>query len=577
MSKISEDILSAVDIVDVINRHVPLKRAGANFTACCPFHNEKTPSFMVSPTKQIFKCFGCGKGGNVITFVQEIERIDFWDAAKELAKQANIDITKYQSDPKKFEERNDEKEKIKRIHKLAQKFFVEYLEKHPEAKNYLITERKLDEQTIKAFGVGYAPNSHYALIQELKKKWFTDQDIIDASLAKRSQTWWDVYTFFKNRITFPIYDTMNNIVGFSARILDTNATNGSPASAGTGPKYLNSAEHKAFQKSQLLYGLNRVKQEIREHDAICILEGQMDVIGLARLGYRIWVATCGTALTPEHLKRIKRYTQNIFLLFDNDDAGRDASIRALTLAYQHDIFPKIITLPEEFKDIDDLANTADGKNIFTTQRKESQDWFSVIFQNLRKKFDITSPIDKQKILNILFWLVLNINSSAMQDHYIQVLGEKIGIGYEIMVSQYKQYAKNEGRFTLQQKNKTQETKYEIQREQLLAALFYDRCIEQYQENKDKRGALTWFIKILWEILPENNINKTIQTTEKKEDLIELQLRREKELADKDEEKAYQTIKQIILPTLQDYTKQITKQKTISNEKKIELLNMIKKI
>lgn len=273
MSKITEDILSNIDMVDLVNRYVPLKRAGANFTACCPFHNEKTPSFMVSPSKQIFKCFGCGKGGNVLTFMQEIERIDFWDAVKELAKIGNIDMTKYDFDHKKHDERQDEKEKIKRIHKLTQNFFLEQLEQNPEAKKYLIEERKLDEKTIKEFGIGYAPNSHYATTQQLKSKGFSDQDMIDASLAKKSQTGGDIYGFFKHRITFPIYDTMNNIVGFSARIIDPNDK----------PKYLNSAEHKAFQKSQILYGLNRAKQEIKEHDALFIVEGQMDVIGLARL------------------------------------------------------------------------------------------------------------------------------------------------------------------------------------------------------------------------------------------------------------------------------------------------------
>ena len=143
---------------------------------------------MVSPSKQIFKCFGCGKGGNVITFMQEIERIDFRDAAKELAKQAHIDLTKYQIDPNKHDDRQDEKEKIKRIHKVAQKFFLGQLEKNPSAKKYLIEERKLDEKTIQEFGIGYAPDSHYAIIQELKSKGFSDQDLIDASLAKKSPT-----------------------------------------------------------------------------------------------------------------------------------------------------------------------------------------------------------------------------------------------------------------------------------------------------------------------------------------------------------------------------------------------------
>jgi len=209
--------------------------------------------------------------------MQEIERIDFWDAAKELAKQANIDLAKYQIDPKKHDDWNDEKEKIKRIHKIAQKFFVEQLAKHPEAKKYLNEQRKLSDQMITDFGIGYAPDSHYTMIQELKNKGFIDKDLVEASIAKKSQTGGDIYTFFKHRITFPIYDTMNNVVGFSARVLDPNDK----------PKYLNSAEHKAFEKSKLLYGLNRAKNDIKEHNALFIVEGQMDVIGLARLGYKL--------------------------------------------------------------------------------------------------------------------------------------------------------------------------------------------------------------------------------------------------------------------------------------------------
>jgi DNA primase len=567
LSKISEDILNTIDIVDIINRYVPLKRAGANFTACCPFHNEKTPSFMVSPSKQIFKCFGCGKGGNVITFIQEIERIDFRDAAKELAKQANIDLAKYQIDPKKNDDRQDEKEKIKRIHKLAQKFFIEQLEKHPSAKKYLIEGRKLDEKIIKEFGIGYAPDSHYALIQELKSKGFSDQDLIEASLAKKSQTWWDLYAFFRHRITFPIYDTMNNIVGFSARIVDPNDK----------PKYINSAEHKAFQKSQLLYGLNRAKSEIKEHNALFIVEGQMDVIWLARLGYHLGVATCGTALTQEHLKLIKRFTEHLFLLFDNDDAGHEASIRALTLSYQNSLFPKIISLPEGFKDIDELANTTDGKERFDEERKKGQDGFSVVFQHMKKKFDLTSPIDKQKILNIMFGLILNINSSAMQDHYVQVLWEKIGIWYEIMRVQYIQFAKNEGKYILQQATRRKEVKYEIDREVLVSALFYQDFINQYRETQDKRIQIIELMNTIIKIVPDTKISQTIKDPWQNEKLVELQLRRDKELADKEEDKRYQAIKQIILPVLQGYIQKITKSTTISSEEKQTILNLTKNI
>jgi len=567
MSKLADDILSTIDIVDVIGKYMPLKRAWSNFSGNCPFHNEKTPSFMVSPSKQIFKCFWCGKGGNVITFMQEIERIDFRDAAKELAKQGNIDLAKYQIDPTKHDDRQDEKEKIKRIHKIAQKFFVEQLEKHPEAVKYLHEERKLSDQMIKDFGIGYAPDSHYTMIQELKSKGFVDKDLIESSLAKKSQTGGDIYTFFKHRITFPIYDTMNNVIGFSARILDPKDK----------PKYLNSAEHKAFEKSKILYGLNRAKNDIKEHNALFIVEGQMDVIGLARLGYKLGVATCGTALTQEHLKLIKKYTEHLFFLFDSDDAGQDASLRGLTLAYQHDLFPKIITLPEGFKDIDELANTAEGKKKFDEQRKKSQDGFSIVFQNLKKKFDLTSPIDKQKILNILFGLILNISNMSMQDHYIQVLGEKLGIGYEVMRAQYVQFAKNEGKFILQQTTKKTEKRYEIDRELLVAALFYQDFIKQFIESQDRWTQLIELVKLVATTLPENSMTQASNDESKQETLLELQLKWDELNDGKDEEKRYQTIKQITLPIMQWYVQRITKDSKISSETKQEILNMTKNI
>ncbi|NOZ43865.1 MAG: hypothetical protein GXP45_01690 [bacterium] len=170
MVRISDEILQNVDIVDVIGKYVQLKRAGSNFSGKCPFHNEKTPSFMVSPQKQIFKCFGCGIGGNVITFIKEIERVDFWDAAKILAKEGNIDLTQYEKNYDKYEEMNQGKEKIKRLHKLTQKFFVDSLQTNEKAQKYLKEERKLDTKTIETFGIGYASESHYSLVQMLKSK-----------------------------------------------------------------------------------------------------------------------------------------------------------------------------------------------------------------------------------------------------------------------------------------------------------------------------------------------------------------------------------------------------------------------
>jgi len=339
MAKVADYIVDNVDIVDVISRRVNLKRAGSNFSGLSPFQNEKTPSFMVSPQKQIFKDFSSGVGWNVITFVMEYEKVDFMDAVKIIAEEQRLDISEHISNSNSSKDFADEKEKIKRVHKLSQDFFVDNLKKSQKALDYLRNDRKLSDKLIKDFGIGYASDSSYDIITKLKEKWFTEQDLIQSSLAKKWPS--DYFGFFKNRITFPIYDTRSNIVWFSARVLDQNDQ----------PKYLNSSEHAAFEKSKILYGLNFAKNHIKVHDMLVLVEWQMDVIALARLWLSIWVATCGTAVTENHFKLIKRYTDNVYILFDNDEAWKNATVRALKIAYRENVFPKMIVLPNEFKDV----------------------------------------------------------------------------------------------------------------------------------------------------------------------------------------------------------------------------------
>ncbi len=567
MSQLTDEIIHNIDIVDIINKYVPLKRAGANFTGNCPFHSEKTPSFMVSPSKQIFKCFGCGKWGNVITFMQEIERIDFRDTVKELAKQANIDISKYQNEKFTSQAYTDEKEKIKRIHRLAQQFFVDEAKKSTLAQTYLQEQRKLDEKIIQEFGIGYAPDSHYALLQFLRAKGFNDQDMIEASLAKKGQAG-EAYGFFKHRITFPIYDLMNNVVGFSARVVN-------PADK---PKYLNSAEHKAFEKSKLLYGLNMVKQHIKEYNSIIIVEGQMDVIALYRLGMPIGVATCGTALTNEHIKLIKKYTENVYLLFDNDAAGQEATIRALNISYQNNIFPKKISLPSEYKDCDDIANTTNGKEILQKSIQEAQDGFLATFQRLKQTKDFSSAIDKQKILNTMFGLIQKIDNMSLQQHYIQVLADLINSQYRPMEEQYTKFSRNEGKFTVPRQKK--EETYQIDRKMLSLALFYDNFIDQCIEDQELRAPVKNLVQIISKTLPESIFAK-LQTEideETRHTIDEMQIRREKELNDgADEKKKYQTIKGTLNHILHSDIQQILKDKNISDDIKKEILLLKKGI
>lgn len=564
MSKLTDDILSSVDIVDVISRHVSLKRAGSNYSGCCPFHNEKTASFMVSPQKQIFKCFGCGKGGNVFTFVQEYEKIDFWDVIKLLAKDANIDITKYDVDSKKLDHYADEKEKIKRIHKLAQQFFVDALEKSSEAKTYLQEKRKLDTETIHHFGVWFAPDSSYDLWNFLKGKWFSDNDLIQSSLIKPSKNS-DFYTFFKKRITFPIFDTMNNIIGFSARVLDPNDT----------PKYLNSSEHPAFEKSKILYGLNWAKQHISQFGYLIVVEWQMDVIALHRLGFPVAVATSGTSLTEEHIKILKRYTDTVYFLFDGDSAGQNATQRALSLAYQQDLFPKQLILPKPYKDADDLANSPSGKEHFAQILQEAEDGFSAVFSYIRTQYDITSPIDKQKILNILFGLVQKINNISLQQHYIQLISDTLHSPFEFTRSQYKQYSQNEGKTHGRQKQQ-QSTLYQPSRELLFAALFYQDFFEQHQETPTLWSMLL-ALKEFFLTLDNNPLTPLLETKDQEiiTSLNQHQLRWEKEFDLKTEEKKIQLIKQTLGQTIKSLIQQTLKNPHLSHEQKQQLLTLNK--
>lgn len=566
-----DEVLGRVDIVDVISKYVPLKRAGSNFSACCPFHWEKTPSFIVSPTKQIFKCFGCGKWWNVFSFIQEIERIDFWDAVKLLAEQEHIDVSQYQTVSSYAQKSQDDKEKLKRMHKLAQEFFVTSLKNSQTALDYLHNKRHLDDKLIDEFWIWYANDKHYELLNMLRSKWFKDEDLLEASLAKRNANW-EIYAFFRNRITFPIYDLMKNVVWFSARVLNPEDM----------PKYINSAEHKAFEKSKILYGLSHAKQYINTQQKLIVVEWQMDVIWLARLWFPVWVATSWTALTEQHIKILKRHTENIYLLFDNDQAWRQATFRALKLCYAQDLFPKIISLPDWFKDADELANNENWTKLFQQCIDNATDWFLEMFDRLRTSFDMNSPVDKTKLINAMFELILAVNNVLIQESYKKSFAEKLGFPFETVDLQFKKYVQGDGRIYLQQQRREQENKttqtYQPSREELLTSLFYNWFIQsQLSWNQDFLDNLYRFVNTVSMADKNSLLFHTLQnfcTSEEKERLDELQLRWEKEFADiSDEQQKHQIIITTITPAIQELFKMATKSKDLTNEEKKQLITL----
>ena len=572
MNKLSEFIVENVDIVDVISRRVQLKRAGSNFSGLSPFQHEKTPSFMVSPQKQIFKDFSSGLGWNVITFVMEYEKVDYIDAVKMIADEQRLDISEFFNYSQKNREYLDDREKLKRIHKLAQEFFVDNLKKSQKALDYLHDNRKLSDNIINDFGIWYAPDSSYAIIQYLRDKWFNEQDLVQASLVKKWQS--DYFSFFRNRVTFPIFDTRDNIVWFSARVINPEGQ----------PKYLNSSEQAIFEKSKILYGLNFAKNTINTLDMVVLVEWQMDVIGLARLWTLIWVATCGTAVTEQHFKLLKRYTENMYILFDNDDAWKNATIRALKIAYRENIFPKMIVLPDGYKDTDDMANDPNWKEIFDGCIKNSKDAFLQVYEMLRQKYDVTSPIDKQKIFNEMFSLIACVDNYTIQEHYKQLLSDKVWLPYEVLNAQFQKYLKTDWKFeVMKRENLEKKISWQPDRELICISLFWDDLFSKYITDASLYISMMEFAKniashMLWEKLNKIFFDRESLDSEEKLQLDEWQLWWEKELeAVSWDEKRIALIKNLVMECLQAKLKLLLKSSAVSMDEKQKLLKDMKKI
>ena len=471
LSALSDHINNHIDIVSLISRYVSLKKSGTNYSGLCPFHSEKSPSFLVSPTKQIYKCFGCGKGWNAINFFMEIERVDYPDAIKQLAEDHRIDLTDFEKKRQASPEYTSDKEKLKRIMKLAQDFFVEQLHKlsiaesHENAYTYLIAKRWLSDTLITQLGLWYAPSQTQLFFTYFQQHGFSVEDLIESWLAKQNTN--DIYPFFRDRLTIPIRDQLGNVIAFGARALQKDQE----------PKYLNSSESIIYDKSSTLYGIDHLKQWVKEHKSIIIVEGYFDVIALQQANRENAVATCGTSLTQQHISTLKRYSDTIYFLFDNDSAGISATLRWLTIAYEQWIYPKIISLDNSVmlnamqwswsispwdpylatqdisttvgmtqwpKDIDEFVrNSTQAYEDIQHLVNHTTDGFSRAIHHYQNHYDTNSPIERQKSLNGLFDLIHAVSSLSTQSLFIEQLAHSFRIDYTLLISQYKQYIKNE--------------------------------------------------------------------------------------------------------------------------------------
>ncbi len=408
----------------------------------------------------------------------EIERIDYGDAIKKIVQDNNIDISEFQSKRTSSPEYASDKEKIKRIIKLAQDFFVSSLAEKGGTSSlsspytYLTEKRLLSTNLIAQMGLWYAPSQSQSFLSHFLKHGFSSQDLVDAGLAKYREGTKEAYSFFRDRLTIPIRDQLGNVIAFGARALLPDQE----------PKYLNSSESIIYEKSNTLYGIDNLKIGVKEHKAIIVVEGYFDVIALSQGWYNIGVATCGTSLTAQHIKTLKRYSDTIYFLFDNDQAGVSATLRWLGIAYSQSIYPKIISLSDSgtesnvtkqnIKDIDDLVrNNPNAHEDIQMLIQSAQDWFLRAISYCGQNYQTNSPVEKQKTLNTLFDLIHAVESLSTQHSFIEQMAQTFRIDYTLLLSQYKQYIKKEKRIfwprvqsvwnsTLVEESNKRDTKYQ---------------------------------------------------------------------------------------------------------------------
>ena len=415
--KFSESFLTELaernDIVDVVGSYVNLsKKSGSNYFGLCPFHNEKTPSFSVSPDKQIYHCFGCGKGGGVINFIMEIESLKFPEAVEFLAKRAGMKIP---------DEDNDAESKMRsRIYSLnkdAARFFFEQLksDKQQLAIDYL-KKRQIYADTAKSFGIGYAPNSWDSLYKAMTAKGYTREELLKADLVRPGKNG-GVYDTFRNRLVFPVIDVRDNVIGFSGRMLGDGE-----------PKYLNSKDTPVFTKGKNLFGLNLAKKS--KSGYLILVEGNVDVVMLHQAGFDSAVASLGTSLTNEQARLISRFTDELIIAYDADGAGLKAAQRAIDILGSLNVKVKVLRMSGA-KDPDEYIKL-NGSGAFRNLIEKSESQIDYLLSNLAKKYDISIPEQKVDYLKEASSVIASFPSEVTRQVYSMRVSEITGVSSDVI-------------------------------------------------------------------------------------------------------------------------------------------------
>lgn len=414
-NEIIDRILDKTDIVEIISAHIPLKKAGQNFKACCPFHEEKTPSFVVSSGKQIYHCFGCGAGGNAISFLMKHEKMDFIESIKMLADKTGVPLPRFALGEKR---ENTLAAKLFNANNLAADLYRENISKSANkvARAYFVN-RGITEETAKLFRLGFAEDSWQGLINYCKARGASADILEKAGLILGSAQGSNSYDRFRNRAMFPIFDIRNRVLGFGARALDNSL-----------PKYINSPETHIYRKGAGLYGINFSRESIRKQDYVIVVEGYFDLILPYQYGIRNIVATLGTALTPEQISALKRFTKNAIMIYDSDKAGEGATMRSLDLLIAQDMNVRVAVLPKG-ADPDSFVRKA-GKEGFAELLKKSKDLFDYKLGVLNARFRKDDPRGKTRIIEEMLPTLAGIKNAVLKSAYLKKISERLSIDEE---------------------------------------------------------------------------------------------------------------------------------------------------
>ncbi|OGR82172.1 MAG: DNA primase [Elusimicrobia bacterium RIFCSPLOWO2_01_FULL_54_10] len=428
-------VRDASDIVEIIGEHVPLKRAGKDFKGLCPFHQEKTPSFMVSPSKGIFHCFGCGVGGDVFKFIMESERLSYPEAIERLAERKGIAVERDNAAPAPDNRIYERKKLLCQVLDRSAQFYHKNLLESRDAeaaRKYLSEHRGLRPETIEKFKIGWAPAGPDALVKTALKAGFTESDLLEAGVAVRSSRDGKVLDVFRSRVVFPILDIKGQVIGFGGRILEGAVRPG----ATPPPKYLNSADSALFQKGKNLYGFFQGAKAVRQADEALLLEGYMDVIAVHQAGIENAVAPLGTSLTSEQCQLLKRHATNVTVLFDMDKAGEAAGIRGAELLLEHGFFPMMARL-EGAKDADEFLRNHSQEDFNKVLKAKITLTDFYVDALLKEKNSLPPQARRVSAAKAALPLALKAQDDIMRSEILKGIASKTGVSLESLTAEWR--------------------------------------------------------------------------------------------------------------------------------------------